>query len=245
MKVRLDILRRESSGSNPFWQSIDYETEDENSTVAAALTDINNSGSYIDTEERAVSHISWECSCLQKKCGACAMLINSYPRLACDSKLKEVQKNGIIRIEPLKKFPVVRDLVVDRSIMMENLKTMKLWFQEYARADETVGDIAYEGSRCLQCGCCLEVCPNFYSGGQFFGTATIVPASRLISAVPESQRKEVFREYRKHGYEGCGKSLACRSVCPAGIDIEDLLVNSNAAAVWKRRKRKLKNGKKD
>ena len=238
MKVTLDILRRESANSEPYRQKIVFETNDGNATVATALTQINVSRSYLDTDRRPVGEVRWECSCLQKKCGACAMLINGTPRLACDSKLREL--GDTVRLEPLKKFPVIADLIVDRSIMLENLKTMRLWFNDRTKADETIGAVAYEASRCLQCGCCLEVCPNFYCGSDFLGTAAIVPASRIIAAAPDEQKNEIFREYKRHSYEGCGKSLACRNICPAGIDIDSLLVNSNAAAIWKRKRRKAK-----
>ena len=223
----------ENKNKSPYWQKIIYETDDENETVATALNRINNSGNYKDTENNPIIPIRWECSCMQKKCGACAMLVNSEPRLACDSKLKEMGE--VIKVEPLKKFPVIADLVVDRSIMLENIKNAGIWFDENTKADETVGDIAYEASRCLQCGCCLEVCPNFYTGSEFFGMSAAVPFTRIISAVTENQKKAVYKAYRKHIYEGCGKSLACHNICPANIDIEKLLVNSNGAAVWKRR----------
>lgn len=65
-----------------------------------------------------------------------------------------------------------------------------------------------------------------------------VPMTRLLLALPASRRGEAARLYREHVYEGCGKSLACRDICPAGIDIDRMLVSSNAVAGWKwRRKR--------
>lgn len=234
MKIELDILRREGPDARPYRQIVPFETEDENATVATALTQINSSPDIRDKDGNAVTAVRWECSCLQKKCGACAMVIDSRPQLACNAQLREYAERGTVRVEPLRKFPVVADLIVDRSIMFENLKALRLWFNEQTKADETVGDTAYEASRCLQCGCCLEVCPNFCADGSFAGTAAMVPAARLISALPESQKNELYRAYRRSIYEGCGKSLACRNVCPAGIDIDKLLVNSNAAAVWKR-----------
>ncbi|MBQ4465152.1 MAG: 4Fe-4S dicluster domain-containing protein, partial [Oscillospiraceae bacterium] len=175
----------------------------------------------------------WECSCLQKKCGACAMVINGKPCLACDAKLGDVQKRNVIRIEPLRKFPVVCDLVVDRSILFENLKTLTVWLEEATIAKGEGASLAYEASRCLQCGCCLEICPNFAAGGRFYGMAGFAPTARLISELPPGQQRSLRKLYRKHIYEGCGKSLACRNVCPAGLDIDRLLVNSNAAAIWK------------
>jgi len=196
--------------------------------VASALNLINEGG-YTDSEGREVTEISWECSCLQKKCGACAMVINKRPRLACDTFLKEFVKCKTLTIEPLRKFPVIRDLVVDRSILFENLKTLKLWSGEGVDIPEKNTDLAYEASRCLQCGCCLEICPNFYAGGAFFGAAGFVPTTRLLTSLDSKEREIIKKEYAKHEYAGCGKSFACANICPAGIPVEKLLVNSNAA----------------
>ena len=243
MKVELQILRRANAGDPPRLQRILYEFTDAQTTAAFALHDINENG-CTDTEGATVSTIRWMCSCMQKKCGACAMVVNGRPALACDSRLSRCGK--VIRLSPLKKFPVVRDLIVDRSVMFENLKTIKLYFEDNADFGEKTAGIAYEASRCLQCGCCLEVCPNFIAGGTFTGMASAVPVTRLFAELPAEKIKELSKLYNKHIFEGCGKSLACRNICPAKIDIEKMLVNSNAAAVWKRvfrHQEGVKNGK--
>ncbi|MBQ7448156.1 MAG: 4Fe-4S dicluster domain-containing protein [Eubacterium sp.] len=236
MNVSLDILRMDREKRIPYHQIIPFETEDERETVATALTAINADPDVSDNTGKPVEPIVWECSCLQKKCGACAMRINGRPALACDAKLRDLTdgKNAVITLEPLRKFPVVADLMVDRSIMYENLKQIGVWLRDEANLTQEKYDLAYEGSRCLQCGCCLEICPNFYAGGTFAGTAGFVPTVRLISELTGKERREVKRAYRRYIYNGCGKSLACRDICPAGIDIEHLLVNSNAIAVWKK-----------
>ncbi len=226
MKILFEITRQKSANEKPYIQRITLESD--NTTVAQALDIMNTDGLADDP-------ISWDCSCKQKKCGACAMLINGRPRLACDTRLSEFPK-GKIALAPLKKFPVVRDLSVDRSIMFENLKALGSWLEGSAEND-TAG-ISYDASRCLQCGCCLEVCPNFYTGGEFFGAAALAPASRLIAEASDYDKQRLYSTYNEHFYRGCGKSLACRDICPAGLDTEQLLVNSNAAAVWKRKKRK-------
>lgn len=226
MKILFEITRQKSAHKNPYVQRITLESDD--TTVAQAL-DIMNTGELADDP------ISWDCSCKQKKCGACAMLINGRPRLACDTKLSEFPK-GKITLAPLKKFPVVHDLSVDRSVMFENLKALGSWLEGGAENDVT--GISYDASRCLQCGCCLEVCPNFYAGGEFFGTAALASASRLIAEAPVDEKKRLHSAYNEHFYKGCGKSLSCKNICPAGLDTEQLLVNSNAAAVWKRKFRK-------
>ena len=226
------VLRREGPDQKPYWQSFRYEPAGENETAATALTSLNEQPELRDAEGKAARPIQWERNCLQKKCGACAMVVNGVPRLACDTFLRDC--GATVRLEPLRKFPVVADLVVDRGVMWENLRTLRLWLIGDAQAGDRASELAYEASRCLQCGCCLEVCPNFAPGGAFTGMAGAVPASRLLAELPEAQRREAARLYREHVYEGCGKSLACRDICPAGLDIDTLLVNSNAAAVWKR-----------
>ena len=233
MKIDFEILRTDSTDFRQYIQKISFETMDVNATVATALDAINGDAGMRDADGNPISHIHWECSCLQKKCGACAMLINGKPGLACDARLSDFGK-GKIRLEPLRKFPVVADLIVDRSVLRENLKGMRAWLSDKAEAEKADQDVAYEGSRCLQCGCCLEVCPNFYAGGSFAGMAVAVPTARLLAELPREQREAIGKAYRQHVYEGCGKSLACRNICPAGIKVDDLLVNSNAIAVWKR-----------
>ena len=233
MQTTLEILLRDDANAAPHWESYPYETADANETVATALTALNER--LAAKGERTVR---WQCSCLQKKCGACAMVIAGKPCLACDAKLCNVQKKGVIKIEPLRKFPVIADLMVDRSILFENLRVLSVWLENAAIAEGERVEIAYEASRCLQCGCCLEICPNFCAGERFFGMAGFVPAARLIAELPPGERDALCKAYRTHIYEGCGKSLACRNVCPAGLPIDALLVNTNAAAVWKRKWKK-------
>ena len=234
MEVVIEIKRQEDAKSSPYFQSIRLSPEKENLTVASLLRAINASPDIRDVEGKEIPRISWECSCLQKKCGACAMLINGKPRLACDTFLRDNMKAGKLVLAPLSKFPVIKDLIVDRSIIYNNLKDINNYLEEEAHLTDKNTDTAYEASRCLMCGCCLEVCPNFYVGGEFYGAASFVPATRLISTAAKDGLKELKQSYIEHIYKGCGKSLACRDICPAGIDMDKLLSKSNAVAVWRR-----------
>lgn len=83
------------------------------------------------------------------------------------------------------------------------------------------------------CGCCLEVCPNFSASGTFAGAVAAVNAFRILNEEQESTHlNEISAEYKKKYFEGCGKSLSCHDICPIGLSVEELLVRSNAAAVW-------------
>ena len=232
----LQIERRESADREPCLQEIYYETRNRNATVATALTEINQTPCK-DRNGNDVAPIRWECSCLQKKCGACAMVINGVPRLACDSFLRDYKKT--VRIEPLHKFPIIADLIVDRSILFDNLKELGVWIEEAHLAEKDM-ELVYEASKCLQCGCCLEVCPNFCCGQKFCGAAGFVPAAGVLTMVSKSQKQEMIPGYMEHIYEGCGKSYACKNICPAGIDTEHMLVHSNKIALWKKKEKKKK-----
>lgn len=233
MKLTFEILRRPHGAPEGRFQRIQWEMADESATVATALSAMNRDPALKDVDGHPVGHIHWECSCLQKKCGACAMRINDMPRLACDTRLAPLS-GGVIQLEPLKKFPVVADLIVNRQVLFDNLKAMKAWLDREVCLNARATEVAYEASRCLQCGCCLEVCPNFMPGGAFSGAAAMAPASRLIAELAPEKKAALYKLYTRRFYNGCGKSLACRDVCPAGLDVERLLVNSNAIAVWKR-----------
>ena len=240
MERTIDILRRRKPDEPPFHQSFLYETADGTETVATTLTNLNDRAELRDTSGQPVGPIRWECSCLQKKCGACAMVISGRPMLACDAKLEAVAKRGKITVAPLKKFPPVADLIVDREPVFKALAEARLWLENSGSVPAENTDIAFETSRCLQCGCCLEVCPNFYAEGPFFGMATVPLTTRLLTELSPADYREIARQYAKHTFAGCGKSLACKDVCPRRIDTEKLLVNANALAVWKRKKEKRK-----
>ncbi len=233
MRKLLQILRRPSRDATPRWQTFAFESDDEQVTMATALRALNERTELCDVEGVPAEPIRWESSCLQKKCGACAMVIDGVPRLACDTTLASLRGERV-RVEPLRKFPVVADLLVDRTVLMHNLVEAGSWLESVADLPTKRWGIAYEASRCLQCGICLEVCPNFSAQGAFGGMATMVPLARLLPQAPRDQREDMARAYRAKVYGGCGKSLACRNVCPAELDIDKLLSRSNAAAVWHR-----------
>ncbi len=229
--IILEIRRQENSASEAYTQSIPYVITSPMDTVASALTAINTDTHITDTDGNPITKIAWECSCLQQKCGACAMVIDGVPRLACDAFLNEFQ--GKVTVEPLKKFPLIKDLMVDRSIMQENLRQMKLWHEEQISLEDEQVSMSYDASRCLQCGCCLEVCPNYSITQSFYGAAAFVPTIRLFTELTGEELNAVKKQYKEHIYAGCGKSLACKTVCPAGIDTEKMLVKSNAIAFKK------------
>ena len=121
------IKRQTSPESVAYWQNFAYNGP-EHVTVSAVLDALNYTDDLFDIEGNPATRIRWECSCMQTMCGGCAMVINGVPALACATFADTVKGDALI-LEPLSKFPVVADLIVDRSIIYENLNRAKAYIE--------------------------------------------------------------------------------------------------------------------
>ncbi|WP_405267576.1 2Fe-2S iron-sulfur cluster-binding protein [Methanobrevibacter sp.] len=186
--------------------------------------------------ERLEYPIEYSCSCLQGLCGSCAMVINAQPQLACKTFLNKelaVTKNDMITIEPLSKFPVIKDLTVDRSILHEAMIDCEQWLESDAETNTNDLDFEYEMSMCLMCGCCTEACPN-YEMGDFAGTQVAVSSSKLVLQETDKHHlKNMKNKYKEKFYPHCVKSLACEDVCPMKIPTQRAISKMNRKSVWR------------
>ena len=219
MKVK--IQRQQSPVSEPYWETFDADVPGDMS-IAGLIDHLNYRDDILDENGRKTTRIGWECSCLQGICGSCAMVINEVPALACETFVKDL-KGDVITIRPLRKFPVIHDLLVDRSVIHENLKKMNIFIREYQPEDqgrasrkEREHSLQYTAAKCLKCGLCLEVCPNYTNGKNFYG-AIFANDCYLVAARNGEKRDEIRKVYGEHFGSGCSKSLSCVEVCPMKI----------------------------
>lgn len=212
--MRVKILRQQSPSSKPYWETFCYDGPVENS-VAGVLDYINYHDDIADIDGKSTTRIGWACSCLQGVCGACAMVINGTPSLACETFVRDL-KGTEIEIRPLRKFPVIHDLIVDRTSIHENLKQVNVYIGEYQPLPN--GDHAhqYAAAKCLKCGLCLEVCPNYVNGKTFFGAA-FANDCYLVAARNKEKKSEIVKAYDAHFGKACSKSLSCMDICPMNI----------------------------
>jgi succinate dehydrogenase / fumarate reductase iron-sulfur subunit len=218
-------IKRQNSSSEPsYWQSFAYKGAT-HVTVAAILDALNYTDDLFDAEGNPAKRIRWECSCMQAVCGGCAMVINGVPALACATYADQIKGKDLI-LEPLSKFPVVADLMVDRSIIYENLTKAKAYLENRAKSSEKHHEQQYSVAKCLKCGLCLEVCPNYHPGGEFYG-AVLANESYLIASQSADKQPEIVQEYKKHFGAGCSKALSCQKVCPAGIETITSIMQMN------------------
>src|ERR1041384_4616916 len=171
--------------------------------------------------------IAYDSNCLEEVCGSCAMRINGRARMACSALVDKLDQP--ITVEPLRKFPVVRDLVVDRGVLFENLKRVKGWVPVDGTYDlgpgprvyPTEQEEAYPISRCISCCCCMEVCPQFNEHTGFVGAATISQV-RLFNTHPTGaalQRERLAALMGDGGIQECGYAQNCVEACPKDIPL--------------------------
>ena len=211
--MRVKIRRKYNGREESFWEYFQYDGAKEIS-VAGLLDILNYKDDITNESGDIVPRIMWSCSCLQGMCGACAMVINGRPALACETFLRDLGEE--IVLEPLSKFPVISDLVVDRSIIHENLSKANVYIQKFGESKANEYEYQYTVAKCLKCGLCLEVCPNYTSGEDFFG-ALFANDCYLISSRSKVQDNAIRKEYAAHFARGCSKSFACMDVCPMEI----------------------------
>jgi succinate dehydrogenase / fumarate reductase iron-sulfur subunit len=225
--VRLKIKRQDGPGESSRWEEFEVPWAPRMNVISALMEIRKNP---VTTDGKKVAPVSWESSCLEEVCGACTMVINGRVRQAC-SALVDHLGEGAITVEPMTKFPLVRDLVVDRSRMFESLKKVKAWVKldgshelgPGPRQSQENQETAYPLSRCMTCGCCLEACPQYNDSSSFIGAAAINQV-RLFNLHPSGkmhagERIDVLME--EELLTGCGKALNCEAVCPKEIPLID------------------------
>jgi succinate dehydrogenase / fumarate reductase iron-sulfur subunit len=228
--VTVRIKRQADPESAPYWETFSVPRKP-NMNVISILMEIRLNPETVDGKR--VAPVVWESACLEEVCGSCSMLINGVPRQAC-SALVDKLPDPIV-LEPFTKFPVVRDLVVDRSSMFENLKRVKAWVPIDGTYDlgpgprmaEVEREKMYELAKCMTCGCCLEACPQVNDYSDFIGPAAISQV-RLFNAHPTGKMHKAVRLDALMGPGGvhaCGNAQNCVRVCPKSIPLTDSIAD--------------------
>jgi len=195
----------------------------------------------VNTKGELVEPVVWEDGCLEEVCGSCSMLINGKPRQACTALIEPIikeSKNSTITLAPFTKFPLVRDLIVDRDSMFENLKKVRAWIETDGAFDRGAGpkisqrkqEVMYLLSTCMTCGCCSESCPQVNEKSDFMGPAPISQV-RLFNTHPTGKMEKHLRNralMEKGGITDCGNAQNCVRVCPKNIPLTDAI----GAAGW-------------
>lgn len=166
--INVRVKRQDGPGQEPYWQlfKIDYEPELNVISILQRIAALSKT-----SDGKKVAPVIWDCGCLEEVCGSCTMQINGRVRQSCSALVDQLLKDNPdeIVLEPMSKFPVLRDLMVDRKRLFRALEKVKAWVpvdsyynmgpgERQLRASQEQN---YPLSQCMSCGCCVDSCPQY------------------------------------------------------------------------------------
>ena len=228
--IRLKVRRQDGPNNLPFWQEFEIPYQ-KGHNVLSVLMEIRKNPK--DITGKIVEPVVWESSCLEQVCGACSMVINGKARQGCTALIDDYE--GTITVEPMDKFPIIRDLAVDRSRMFNNLKRIKAWIEVDGthnlgpgpRQDPNESLERYTLSTCMTCGVCLQVCPQFSIDNNFVGAQTLSQV-RLFNSHPTGKynaNERIDAVMGDGGVEDCGNAQNCVQACPKQIPLTESIAD--------------------
>jgi len=234
--IKVKIQRREKDGAPEYWETFEIPYR-RNLNVISVLMDIRKNP--VTAEGKQTTPPVWDMSCLEQVCGICTMVIDGGVRQSCSALVDDLlltSGSDTVTLQPMSKFPNVRDLKVDRSRMFEHLKQVHSWIELDGTYDLGPGphisnELAqerYAYSRCMTCGCCLEACPQ-YHGDNYIGPQAIAQA-RLFNMHPTGAMEKEDRLNGLMGEDGitnCGNAQNCVQVCPMSIPLTRAIYETN------------------
>ena len=230
-EIRFKIKRQDGPVGAAFWEEMTMPYSASHNVVSALMYLREHP---INTAGERVEPVVWDSSCLEEVCGACSMLINGAPRQACAALIDDLEQP--IVLEPLTKFPIIRDLIVNRKTMFDALIKVKAWVPMDGSWDihrhaplisPAEQSVRYLFSRCMTCGCCMEACPQFHEGSKFIGPAPLAQVA-LHNSHPTGQYAKADRLHAIMGEGGitdCGNAQNCVKVCPKDIPLTDAIAS--------------------
>ncbi|MEN9208018.1 MAG: succinate dehydrogenase/fumarate reductase iron-sulfur subunit [Gloeomargarita sp. GMQP_bins_120] len=227
MDIRLKIWRQEHPEQTGRWASYTLENVSPRWSLLETLDQLNEQ--LIGTGQMPVA---FESDCREGICGSCGVLVNGVPHgqggvTTCQVYMRRFRTGETLTLEPLPGFPVVRDLVVDRSALDRIMVRGGYISVNVGSAPEAnsipvprhTAEQAFQAAACIGCGACVAACPN-HSAALFVG-AKITHLSLLPQGQPEAARRvqQMVAQMEAEGFGHCSNHGECAAVCPQGIPL--------------------------
>lgn len=240
--VKLRVRRQEDPDASPYWEHFEVPLYP-NMNVVELLMEIRKKP--VTADGKRTTPVAWAMMCLEEVCGICTMIINGKVRQSCSTLVDELDQP--ISLEPMRKFPVRRDLVVSRDRLFDAYKRVEAWVPidgtydlgPGPRMDENEREEAYWLSRCISCGACVDACPQVNpthpDNPEAEGRATFIGAApiswaRLMNTHPTGEhlaRERYDALMGPGGIADCAKSMNCVQVCPKEIPLMESISSMN------------------
>ncbi|MDH3501096.1 MAG: succinate dehydrogenase iron-sulfur subunit [Nitrosopumilus sp.] len=182
----------------------------------------------LDVKQHFDHSVAVRYSCRQATCGSCGMVINGKPRLACFTKVSELQSE-VVTVEPMHNFPIIRDLTVRFDRLFNTHHKVKPYLirddseitsntKEFLQSPEELEQFI-QFSNCIKCGLCNSACPTMATDSSFVGPQALAQAYRYVADSRDKgkdTRLKIIDE--SHGIWRCHFAGSCSQVCPKGVD---------------------------
>jgi succinate dehydrogenase / fumarate reductase iron-sulfur subunit len=211
--VTFEILRQKGSGA-PYWQSFQLEVDPDE----YVLDGVERVWAIHDRS------LTYRHACHHSTCGACGMRVNGVEKLTCITPIRSVTRDGgTLRVEPLRNFPVVSDLVVDMGPFYVRLEQAR--FPQVAPLDEA--SLGYEADPpesdayerlvdCIECGCCISACPVALTTPAYLGPAILAGIQHSYGQAKDPRLLDFADQ--ADGVWRCHSAFECTAVCPSNVD---------------------------
>ncbi len=216
MEATLKILRFDpEQDKKPHWEEFEIEVEPTDRLLDA----LNYVKWFRD------GSLTYRRSCAHGICGSDAMTVNHVNRLACKLLMRDLGKK--VTVEPLRGFPIVKDLVVDMEPFFAQYRSIKPYLINYdpppgvERQQSPEQRAAFDDTtKCILCAACTSSCPSYWGNNNFVGPAAIVQAHRFIFDSRDqgtNERLEILND--RDGVWRCRTIFNCTNACPRDIKV--------------------------
>lgn len=231
MKLILYIWRQANRSSDGAFKRYELEDVSEDSSFLEMLDMLN-----LQLVEQGELPVAFEHDCREGICGSCSMSIDGRPHgpkrltTACQLHMRNYKDGDSIYIEPFRAqaFPVVKDLVVDRS-SLDRIQQMGGYVSVNTGAapeansiaiEKDHADEAFDAAACIGCGACVAACPN--GSAMLFTAAKVTHLGLLPQGQPERTYRviEMVKQMDQEMFGGCTNHGECQEACPKGISIK-------------------------
>jgi len=222
-EITITALKYNPSDPNSTPTFVEYKLEETpGMTLYIALTKIKASIDY---------DLSSDFVCRAGICGACGMVVNGKPRLACRTLTSDFE-DGKIELLPLPTFPLIKDLSVDTGSWMKNMSIrVNSWIVSNEKTDISklekriepeVSEDVFELDRCIECGLCVAACSTAIMREDFVGAVGLNRVARFSIDPHDKRTDEDFYELigDDEGIFGCMSLLACEDHCPKDLPLQ-------------------------
>ncbi len=210
------LISRQRTGEKPHFQSFSLQVDPDEYVLDA----IERAWAFHDRS------LTFRHACHHSTCGACGMLVNGVEKLTCITPIHAITHDGgTVRVEPLRNFPVVSDLVVDMVPFFERMEQID--FQQVVPVEKAALPHQSEPQRdesgdytrlvdCIECGLCISACPPASTSASYLGPAALAAIQQNQAVAPCLDLLALADS--ENGVWRCHSAFECSAVCPSNVD---------------------------